>query len=124
MQLIRSDLEGGSGTVFVLLRPDDSLPDDSLYVDGSATNFMVLRRATDLSGADGSLGAPDELHEQTNVTTPFVDQNQPYSSHPSHQVFLREYALDSEDCRQPPPFSATSYLEKQEAVNGDQNRSA
>ena len=29
-----------------------------------------------------------------NQTTPFVDQNQTYTSHPSHQVFLREYELD------------------------------
>ena len=29
-----------------------------------------------------------------NVTTPWVDQNQTYTSHPSHQVFLREYVLD------------------------------
>src|SRR5262249_22306791 len=26
-------------------------------------------------------------------TTPFVDQNQTYTSHPSHQVFLRAYQL-------------------------------
>ena len=31
--------------------------------------------------------------EQINVTTPFVDQNQTYTSHPSHQAFLREYEL-------------------------------
>ena len=30
-----------------------------------------------------------------NHTTPFVDQNQTYTSHPSHQVFLREYVLDA-----------------------------
>ena len=29
--------------------------------------------------------------ENMNVTTPWVDQNQTYTSHPSHQVFLREY---------------------------------
>ena len=69
-------------------------PDDPLYVEGSATNFMVLTRATNLPGADGQLGTADDVHEQTNLTTPFVDQNQTYSSHPSHQVFLREYALD------------------------------
>jgi Ca2+-binding RTX toxin-like protein len=27
----------------------------------------------------------------TNTTTPWIDQNQTYTSHPSHQVFLREY---------------------------------
>ena len=30
-----------------------------------------------------------------NHTTPFVDQNQTYTSHPSHQVFLREYVLNA-----------------------------
>ena len=38
------------------------------------------------------LGTADDIHEQENTTTPFVDQNQTYTSHPSHQVFLRAYA--------------------------------
>jgi Ca2+-binding RTX toxin-like protein len=79
--------KGGSGTVFVPL-----LPDDPLYVEGSPTNFMVLTRATNQPGADGILGTADDIHEHINTTTPFVDQNQTYTSHPSHQVFLREYA--------------------------------
>ena len=33
------------------------------------------------------------IRDSTNTTTPFVDQNQTYSSHPSHQVFLRAYEL-------------------------------
>jgi Ca2+-binding RTX toxin-like protein len=80
--------KGGSGTVFIPLQPDDPL-----FVPGSPTNFMVLTRATNLPGADGVLGTADDIHEQTNTTTPFVDQNQTYSSHPSHQVFLRGYEL-------------------------------
>jgi hypothetical protein len=28
-----------------------------------------------------------------NLTTPWVDQNQTYTSHSSHQLFLREYVL-------------------------------
>ena len=70
-------------------------PDDPLFVTGSHTNFMVLSRATNLPGPDGVLGTADDVHEQENTTTPFVDQNQTYGSHPSHQVFLREYALDA-----------------------------
>ena len=31
-----------------------------------------------------------------NTTTPFVDQNQTYTSHPSHQVFLRAYELGAD----------------------------
>ena len=59
--------KGESGTVFIPLQPD---------------------------GPDGVLGTADDLHEHVNQTTPFIDQNQTYTSHPSHQVFLREYALD------------------------------
>lgn len=80
--------KGGSGTIFIPLQPDDPL-----YVPGGNTNFMVLTRATNLPGADGVLGTADDIHEHTNTTSPFVDQNQTYSSHPSHQVFLRSYLL-------------------------------
>ena len=52
---------------------------------------MVLTRATNQPGADGILGTADDIHEHENTTSPFVDQNQTYSSHPSHQVFLRAY---------------------------------
>src|SRR3546814_11626101 len=59
---------------------------------------MVLTRATQVPGpgADGVLGTADDTpREAVNVTTPFVDQNQTYTSHPSHQVFLREYEIDA-----------------------------
>ena len=82
--------KGGSGTVFIPLQPDDPL-----FVPGSPTNFMVLTRATNLPGPDAILGTADDIHEASNTTTPFVDQNQTYSSHPSHQVFLRAYELDA-----------------------------
>jgi len=82
--------KGGSGAIFVPLQPDDPL-----YVEGSPTNFMVLTRATNQPGADGVLGTADDIHEHTNTTSPFVDQNQTYSSHPSHQVFLRAYEANA-----------------------------
>ncbi len=53
--------------------------DDPLYTPGSPLNFMLLSRTT----TPGS--------EPLNRTTPYVDQNQTYGSHPSKQVFLREY---------------------------------
>jgi Ca2+-binding RTX toxin-like protein len=84
--------KGGNGTVFVPLQPDDPL-----YIPGSPTNFMVETRATMLPGPDGVLGTADDIHENSNTTTPFVDQNQTYTSHPSHQVFLRAYAIDALD---------------------------
>jgi Ca2+-binding RTX toxin-like protein len=72
--------KGGNGTVYIPLQPDDPL-----YVPGGNSNFMVLTRSTVVEGPDGN-------HETRNTTTPFVDQNQTYTSHSSHQVFLREYA--------------------------------
>ncbi|MGF0336471.1 peroxidase family protein, partial [Ectopseudomonas toyotomiensis] len=83
--------KGGNGTVFIPLQPDDPL-----YVEGGSANFMVLTRATNqavLAGTDGVLGTSDDVHVHVNQTTPFVDQNQTYTSHASHQVFLREYAM-------------------------------
>ncbi|MGO4670630.1 peroxidase family protein [Bosea sp. 2RAB26] len=83
--------KGGNGSVIIPL-----LPDDPLYKAGSPTNFMVLTRGTMIertAGADGIVGTSDDTftHETTNAITPPVDQSQTYSSHPSHQVFLREY---------------------------------
>ena len=68
--------KGDNGTIFVPLQPDDPLI---------------------THGPDGIAGSGDDTtHEGRNTTTPFVDQNQTYTSHASHQVFLREYALDSQ----------------------------
>ena len=83
--------KGGSGTVFMPL-----LPDDPLFNPASPqTNFMVLTRATVDAGLDGLLGTDDDVLDATNSTTPFVDQNQTYTSHPSHQVFLRAYEINA-----------------------------
>jgi hypothetical protein len=78
--------KGGNGSVIVPLQADDPL-----FVPGGQTNFMALTRATKLAGPDGIQGTADDVRESINITTPFVDQNQTYTSHPSHQVFLREY---------------------------------
>jgi Ca2+-binding RTX toxin-like protein len=90
--------KGGSGTVMIPLQPDDPL-----YVEGSSTNFMVLTRATtagpDGIQADDPSTAIDESADNTrpiNTTTAYVDQNQTYTSHASHQVFIREYALGTD----------------------------
>ncbi len=81
--------KGGSGTVFIPLAEDDPL-----YVPGSHTNFMVLTRATVSAGADGIMGTTDDVRP-VNTTTSYVDQNQTYASHASHQVFLRQYQLNT-----------------------------
>jgi Ca2+-binding RTX toxin-like protein len=75
--------KGNAGTVYIPLQPDDPL-----YVAGSATNFMALTRATPTVDANG-------VTQHQNTTTPFIDQNQTYTSHASHQVFLREYTLNA-----------------------------
>jgi len=80
----------GGGTVIMPLQPDDPL-----FKPGSQTNFMAMDRATNLPGPDGILGTADDIQDGINTTTPWVDQNQTYTSHPSHQVFLREYALNA-----------------------------
>ncbi|MGG5808600.1 peroxidase family protein [Falsiroseomonas sp. CW058] len=85
--------KGDAGVIFMPLAPDDPL-----YVPGSPTNFLVLTRATNESvsaGADNVFGTSDDVHTHTNLTTSWVDQNQTYTSHASHQVFLREYRLDA-----------------------------
>jgi hypothetical protein len=88
--------KGGNGFIFIPLQPDDPLfnpgPDGIPNTQDDGPNFMVETRATMLPGPDGILGTADDIHEQQNTTTPFVDQNQTYTSSPSHQVFLREYA--------------------------------
>lgn len=83
--------KGGSGTVIMPLQPDDPL-----FVPGSPTNFMAMARGQNQPGPDGILGTADDVQETMNTTTPWVDQNQTYTSHPSHQVFLRQYALDAQ----------------------------
>ncbi|MCD2442570.1 cell wall-binding repeat-containing protein [Agromyces sp. SYSU K20354] len=75
--------KGGNGTIVVPLQPDDPL-----FVAGSPTNFITLSRATRVLDEAGN---PTTEHK--NITSPFIDQNQTYASHPSHQVFLRAYAL-------------------------------
>jgi beta-lactam-binding protein with PASTA domain len=74
------------GTVIIPLKADDPL-----FVQGSPTNFMVMTRGALQPGPDGILGTADDVKESINQTTPWVDQNQTYTSHPAHQVFLRQY---------------------------------
>ena len=71
--------KGGNGTVYMPLSPDDPLYDAA----SPHTNFMVMSRAS--TGEDAR-----------NTTTPWVDQNQTYGSHASHNVFLREYTRDAD----------------------------
>ena len=96
--------KGGNGAVMIPLQPDDPLYSTA----PGALNFMVLTRATTSAGADGVLGdnpATVGVNESlddgrpVNTTTSYVDQNQTYTSHSSHQVFIRQYELN--DAGQP-----------------------
>ena len=90
----------GGGSVFMPLQPGDPLYNDGAdnvagNEDDPPTNFMMLTRATNRPGPDGELGTGDDIREAANTTTAFVDQNQTYTSHPSHQVFLRHFELNA-----------------------------
>ena len=92
--------KGGNGTVYIPLAADDPLIAGADGVLGNADDlpahlrFMALTRVTtavDLNG-DGDTTDAGETGNTSgqNTTTPFIDQNQTYTSHASHQVFLRE----------------------------------
>ncbi|MEP7017976.1 MAG: peroxidase family protein, partial [Actinomycetota bacterium] len=90
------------GTVFVPLNADDPLR--TLGPDGipntgdevpASQAFMVLTRGQNQPGPDGVLGTADDIQDATNTDSPWVDQSQTYTSHASHQVFLREYDLNA-----------------------------
>jgi beta-lactam-binding protein with PASTA domain/Ca2+-binding RTX toxin-like protein len=89
------------GTVIMPLKDDDPLiaGPDGIRGNGddipAAQRFMVMTRGEILAGPDGILGTADDQRDSLNQTTPWVDQNQTYTSHPSHQVFLRQYVLDA-----------------------------
>ena len=93
--------KGGNGTVYIPLAADDPLIAGADGVFGNADDlpthlrFMALTRATtsvDLNGDGDTTDAGETGNTQgQNTTTTFVDQNQTYTSHASHQVFLREY---------------------------------
>src|SRR5215510_6875385 len=114
--------KGGNGIVFVPLKADDPLVAGTDGIFGTADDlppqlrFMVETRATviTLPGADGILGTADDVRENENTTTPFVDQNQTYTSHPSHQVFLRAYEIGADGH----PHATDKLIENRDLVDG------
>ena len=94
------------GTVFVPLKADDPLIAGPDHILGNGDDlapqlrFMVLTRGQNQPGPDGVTGdnpatpadeSADDIQDATNTDSPWVDQSQTYTSHSSHQVFLREY---------------------------------
>ena len=99
----------GGGTVFVPLKADDPLitlgPDHKANTGDEVPPeqaFMVLTRAQNQPGEDGVLGTADDVQDAENTDSPWVDQSQTYTSHSSHQAFLREYDTASAASRSPP----------------------
>ncbi|WP_052109557.1 peroxidase family protein [Knoellia sinensis] len=80
-------VDKSGGTIYMPLKADDPL-----RARAGNTPFMLLTRAK-----------TNAQHEATNKATPFVDQNQTYTSHPSHQVFLRSYTRDASTANRPVP---------------------
>src|SRR5262245_12120207 len=91
--------------VFITLNPGDALYDPT----PGAPNFMIVARAEDAPGAS----------TPTNLVTPFVDQNQTYTSHPSHQVFLREYTGGVVNGVNTGPVASTGELLNHLVINPD-----
>jgi hypothetical protein len=79
-------------TVYVPLKADDPLVRSGRV--GPGQDFMVLTRAQNYAGTDGVIGTADDVRDAMNTDSPWVDQSQTYTSHASHQAFLREYVLD------------------------------
>ena len=94
--------KGGNGTIYMPLQADDPLIAGADHVFGTADDlpahlrFMTLTRTTPFDANGNPVAGGTEAE---NTTTPFVDQNQTYTSSASHQVFLREYkfTVDSAD---------------------------
>ena len=81
---------GGNGTVFVPVKADDPLVTHG--PDGIAGNGDEVPAGTPMVLTRGSITtAAGEVRNSPNTDTPFVDQSQTYTSHSSHQVFLRQY---------------------------------
>jgi len=84
------DLVGKSSTeaVKIPLATSDPLYTTCVNLTGRGCVTEISMGRTVLGNSTATAG--------TNTTTPWIDQNQTYTSHPSHQVFLREYKCASE----------------------------
>jgi Ca2+-binding RTX toxin-like protein len=77
--------------VAVLYNDDGYGADGILGTVDDRPNFMALTRATTFIDPVTGLKTATQ-----NTTTPFIDQNQTYTSISSHQVFLREYKFSTD----------------------------
>ena len=86
------DLVGKSSTtaVKIPLAASDPLHDTCVNLTNRGCITEISMGRTDFSTGDPLTTAG------INSTTPWIDQNQTYTSHPSHQAFLREYKCANE----------------------------
>ena len=93
--------KGGNGTIYMPLQADDPLIAGADHILGTADDLplVALHDAVAHNDIRRRRHSGDDGTESQNTTTPFVDQNQTYTSNASHQVFLREYkfTVDSAD---------------------------
>ena len=90
--------KGGNGTIYIPLQPDDPLIAGPDGIFGNADDlhesqrFMLLTRANNTAvqaGADGVFDTADDIAFPQQRNNAVHRQNQTYTSHPSHQAFLR-----------------------------------
>ncbi|MCK7481279.1 MAG: hypothetical protein M0C28_31885 [Candidatus Moduliflexus flocculans] len=104
--------KGGSGTVFMPLQADDPLVPARR---ASALPMIFRPRSASWSspapptspGRTACSAPPTTSTSTPTQTSPFVDQNQTYASHPSHQVFLRAYDAERRRAIRWPPASSS-----------------
>ena len=100
------DLVGKSSSEAVKIPLSTS---DPLYT--TCVNLTRRGCVTEISMGRTVLGS-DPATAGTNTTTPWIDQNQTYTSHPSHQVFLREYKCASESSSAIDPLKLCTSTDK------------
>jgi Ca2+-binding RTX toxin-like protein len=79
--------------VFIPLAADDPLVLGADGLAGTSDDLPADQRFMPVARTLNQPGSTEANHIHTNQTTPFVDQNQTYTSNPAHQAFLREYEI-------------------------------
>src|SRR6476659_9439108 len=79
----------------VLTRAQNQPGPDGVLQDRAPTNPGPPVACTSLNVPVGCDESADDIQNANNTDSPWVDQSQTYTSHSSHQVFLREYEMNA-----------------------------
>ena len=79
----------------VLTRAQNQPGPDGVLQDRAPTNPGPPVACTSLNVPAGCDESADDIQNANNTDSPWVDQSQTYTSHASHQVFLREYEMNA-----------------------------